>query len=223
LSIKEVDCGAEGKRTKWGLVLECQHDLFNSKKLKSAKARKEYLGDHRSFLKHQSLACLLAGGDIIGFPTIVRDEDRLVRDPPEIVLQFEGKDDMTEKSLLKLRMMGSDVVLIQIDTPMFSYEPILKRLQQTNTLPLSSELLLWKKGNELSTTPSSATMRIVEALRRDPQMDLQGLLSTKMSIMLDASQSTSLLCSLTQPVSIIQGPPGKFNCNSFLRNSLTDP
>lgn len=222
LSVKEVDCGAEDKRTKWGLVLACQHDLLNLRKLKTAKARKEYIDDHRNFLKHQSLACLLAGDDIIGFPTIIRDENRLAKDPPEIVMQFEGNDDMTEDCLLKLKMK-SNVVLIQIDTPMFSYEPILKRLQQTNTLPLSSELLLWKKGNELSTAFSSTTMAIVEALRRDPQMNLQGILATQMSIILDASQSASLLCSLTQPVSLIQGPPGKFNCNSFVRNKLTNP
>ncbi|KIM44994.1 hypothetical protein M413DRAFT_25383 [Hebeloma cylindrosporum] len=207
LSVKEIDCGTEDKRTKWGLVLVCRHDLPHLRKLKTAKARKEYLDEHRNFLKHQSLACLLAGDEIIGFSTIVRDEDRLANDPPEIVLQFEGKDDMTENSLLKLRM-ESNVILIQIDTPMFSYEPILKRLQQTNVLPLSSELLLWKKGNELSTAFSSATMPIVEALRRDPQTNLQGMLSTQMSITLDASQSASLLRSLTQPVSLIQGPPG---------------
>jgi hypothetical protein len=212
LFVKEVDCGTEEKRTKWGLVLECRHDLPNLKKLKTSKARKDYLDDYRSFLKHQSLACLLAGDDIIGFPTIVRDEDRLAKYPPEIVLQFDGKDDMTEKSLFKLRR-EPNVVLIQIDTPMFSYEPILKRLQHTSTLPLSSELLLWKKGHEPSTTPSLETMRIVEALRRDPQTNLQEMLSTNMSITLDASQSTSLICSLTQSVSLIQGPPGEFVCN----------
>jgi len=214
LSVKEVDCGTEEKRTKWGLILECRHDLPNLKKLKSAKARKEYLVDHRNFLKHQSLACLLARDDIIGFSTIVRDEDRLAKDPPEIVLQFDGKGGMTENSLFKLRM-EPNVVLIQIDTPMFSYEPILKRLQQTNTLSLSSELLLWKKGNELSTTCTPATMPIIEALQRNPQMNLQGMLSTNMSIKLDASQSTSLLCSLTQSMSLIQGPPGQLNLQSL--------
>ena len=207
LSVKEIDCGAEDKRTKWGLVLVCEHDVLSLKKLKTAKARKEYLDKHRNFLKHQSLACLLAGSDIIGFSTIVRDEDRLAKDPPEIVLQFEAKANMIENSLLKLRMK-SNVVLIQMDTPVFSYEPILKCLQQINTLPLSSELLLWQEGNELAPFSSTATP-IVEALRRDPQMDLQGLLSTQMSITLDASQSASLLCSLTQPVSLIHGPPGK--------------
>ena len=205
LKVKGFECGDEKRRTKWGLIVAGQDDIPQLKNKHDVKSRKAYLSDHRNIFKHQSLACLIVGKDVVAFPTINRNEDLLAKIPPQIVLQFEGGESTTN-ALRKLKL-GDDVTLIQIDTALFSYEPILKGLQQTKILPLSSELLLWRKGDKISYVSDQA-MQIVEALRHNPQTDLQSLLSTQKSIQLDNTQAASLISGLEQTISLIQGPPG---------------
>ena len=205
LKVKSLECGEEKKRTKWGLIVAGETDIPQLKNKHDVKTRKAYLSDHRNIFKHQSLACLIVGKEVVAFPTINRNEDLLAKVPPEIVLQFEGGESTTN-ALRKLKL-GDDVTLIQIDTALFSYEPILRGLQQTKTLPLSSELLLWKKGDDISFVSDQAT-QVVQALRQNPQTDLQSLLSTTKSIKLDDTQAASLISGLEQTISLIQGPPG---------------
>ena len=207
LKVKGLECGDDRKRTKWGLIVIGQNGIPQLKNKPDVKSRKAYLSEHRGIFKHQSLACLIVGKEVVAFPTINRNEDLLAKDPPEIILQFEGGESTTN-ALRKLKQ-GYDVTLIQIDTALFSYEPILKGLQLTKTLPLSSELLLWKKGDGISFVSDQAT-QVVEALRHNPQTDLQSLLSTKKSIQLDDTQAASLISGLEQSISLIQGPPGPY-------------
>ena len=206
LKVKGLECGEERKRTKWGLIVAGRNDIPQLKNKRDAKSRKAYLSEHRNIFKHQSLACLIVGKEVVAFPTINRNENLLAKDPPEIILQFEGGESTTN-ALRKLKL-GDDVTLIQIDTALFSYEPILKGLQQTKTLPLSSELLLWRKGDDISFVSDQA-MLVVQALRDNPQTDLQSLLSTTEPIQLDNTQAASLISGLEQSISLIQGPPGK--------------
>ena len=159
---------------------------------------------------------MIVGKEVVAFPTINRNEDLLAKDPPEIILQFEGGESTTN-ALRKLKL-DDDVTLIQIDTALFSYEPILKGLQQTKTLPLSSELLLWRKGDDISFVSDQAT-QVVQALRDNPQTNLQSLLSTKKSIQLDNTQAASLISGLEQAISLIQGPPGMC-LNLLLHNKV---
>jgi hypothetical protein len=212
LTVKGLECGDEKKRTKWGLIVTGETDIPQLKNNLKAdiKSRKAYLSEHRSVFKHQSLACLIVGKEVVAFPTINRNEDLLAKVPSEIILQFEGGESTT-KALRKLKQ-GDDVTLVQIDTALFSYEPILKGLQQTNALPLSSELLLWKKGDDISfvSDQKNNAMQVVQALRRNPQTDLRSLLSTKNSIQLDNTQAASLISGLEQSISLIQGPPGTY-------------
>jgi hypothetical protein len=199
LTVKGLECGEEKKRTKWGLIVAGETDI-------------RQLKNKRDIFKHKSLACLIVGKEIVAFPTINRNEDLLAKVPPEIVLQFE-EGECTTNALRKLKL-GDDVTLIQIDTALFSYEPILKCLQQTKTLPLSSELLLWRKGDNISFVSGQASMQVVQALRRNPQTDLQSLLYTTKSIRLNNTQAASLISALEQTISLIQGPPG--TCFGFI-------
>lgn len=206
LFVEAIDLGPQGKRTKWGLVCVCKEELPQLKGLEE-KGRKKFLDEKKNFFKHQSLACLLAGKEILAFPTINRDETRLAKNPPEIILQFENTEG-TRFALRKLKK-ENDIKLIQIDTAVFAYEPVLKGLQQAINLPLSSELLLWKKGNVLEEIPvASQATTVISALREDPHTNLKPLLRTSTDIRLDTSQARSLLSGLTQKVSLIQGPPG---------------
>jgi hypothetical protein len=195
-----------GRPCKWGIKLQCQHDLWHFKKAKvKDKDRKTYLADNRKILKHQSLACLLVDNEIVAFATVNRDEDLLAQLPPVIVLQLEGEA-TTTKVLVKIKS-GNIIKLIQIDTAVFSYEPVLKALQDAKSVPLSTELLFWQEGREVG-CPRSSPTNVIRAIREDPRQDLQTLLRASRSIALDKSQAASLLAGLTQNVSLIQGPPG---------------
>jgi len=209
LTLMDIVLGDDKKRAKWSLTFKCRED-FSEMKMMGVKDRKKFLVDKRQkFLRHQSLACLLAGKEIIAFPTIHRDEDRMAKSPPEIVLQFEDAES-TQEALRRLKM-EDDIVLIQVDTAVFSYGPILKGLQQASTLPLSSEILLWKAGNAPADLEmSDQCVPILQALRNYPQVNLKNMLNTAKDIKLDGSQASSLISGLSQKVSLIQGPPGLY-------------
>jgi hypothetical protein len=204
LKFLDVYRGKGDRNCKWGIQVECHHDLWQLKKDKP-KDRKAYLVENRKILKHQSLACLTVDKEVVAFATIYRDEDLLAKMPPVIVLQLEGRESVT-KALLEMKT-GKTIKLVQIDTAVFSYEPVLKALQDTQIIPLSQELLFWKEGKSIESPPSQP-MNIIQAIREDPVQDLQSLLGTSRPIVLDKSQAASLVAGLTQEVSLIQGPPG---------------
>jgi hypothetical protein len=207
MRLLDVYCGPENKRCKWGLAFRCNDDFWQFKKDKP-KDRKAYLTDshNRRILKHQSLSCLLADDEVIAFPTVNREENLLAQKPPVVILQLEGESS-TIAALLKLKT-AKHIKLIQIDTAVFSYEPILKALQSTRNILLADELLFWKNEQSVLRSPTSQPIAVIQAIRRDPRMDLKSLLYTSKSIVLDKSQISSLLAGLTQNVSLIQGPPG---------------
>ncbi|CAA7267397.1 unnamed protein product [Cyclocybe aegerita] len=202
---KKVRPDQKARPDKWGLVCICKEDFPQLAKIEGTHKRKEFLTEKPNFFKHQSLACLLAGKEVVAFPSISRDEDRLAKSPPEIILQFEEAES-TKRALLKFKM-EDDVALVQINTAVFAFEPILKSLQQTKFLPLSSELLMWKKGSPLYEAKIQADP-VVRQLRVDPGSNLRDILGTAKDIKLDPSQAASLVSGLTQSVSLIQGPPG---------------
>lgn len=199
-----VHCGKPDRRCNWGIALQCNEDLPHFKGIEPQNRRK-YLSDNRKILKHQSLACLIIDKEIASFAIVNRDEDQLILNPPVIILQLEGEAS-TVTALVRLKTAKS-IRLIQIDTAVFSFEPILKALQAAKTIPLSAELLFWNKDSTMTGPPSQADS-IIRAIKADPRQDLQTLLKTPISIKLDESQAASLLAGLTQNVSLIQGPPG---------------
>lgn len=202
-----VYSGTDDRKTRWGIKLQCQDD-FKSMKSVPEKQRRFYLEKDPAgskILKHQSLVCILSGNQIVSFGSIHRVEELLARKPPVIVIQLEGEASI-EKTLLRLQS-PDNIRLIQIDTALFAFEPVLKVLQNMRVIPLSEELLFWKKGNLIGSALVTAT-QVTRALAMNPSLDLQGLLKTPTRIVLDKAQAASLLAGLTQRVSLIQGPPG---------------
>ena len=96
--------------------------------MQNAKTREAYLKDNPRFLRHQSLACLIADGEVVAFPSIVRDEKLLANDRPTFVLRIDdGKQGITN-ALMRLPK-ARHIKLIHIEAAVFGYEPILTALQ----------------------------------------------------------------------------------------------
>ncbi|KAK0188469.1 P-loop containing nucleoside triphosphate hydrolase protein [Armillaria mellea] len=208
MEMLDISLGDEDRRNKWAVVFQCSTDLPQLQKFKGLAKRKASLRkENIKLLKNQSLACLLVDGAVSAFPSVRRDEDLLAKDPPEIVLEFEGEMSI-QNFLLKMKS-AKTVSLIQIDVAVFSYEPILTALKRMKILPLAQELLFWKDGSELS-RPSQpfALQSAIQSFERNPGQDLQAVLSLDKKIVLDRAQAMSLLSGLKQNVSLIQGPPG---------------
>jgi hypothetical protein len=218
LKLLDIYLEKGGRNCKWGITLQCHNDLWHFKKVKP-KDRKTHLLENRKILKHQSLACLLVDNEIVAIATVHRDEDLLAQMPPIVVLQLEGEASTT-RALVNIKT-GKNIKLIQIDTAIFSYEPVLKALQDAKTVPLSSELLFWNEDSIIG-RPLSQPDRVIRAIMANAHNDLQGLLRTPQQIILDPSQTASLLAGLTQNVSLIQGPPGIVSFLSIDPRSMTD-
>ncbi|KAI0030555.1 P-loop containing nucleoside triphosphate hydrolase protein [Vararia minispora EC-137] len=198
--------GASTRTTKWGLQVECQDDLwfFVRDKVKPEK-RRQYLMDDKRLVKHQSLACLLVDNEAVALATIHRDEDLLSRPKPIVVLQFDSEN-ATRDVLVRFKA-AKNTKLIQVDTPVFAYEPVLKSLQSMPLPSLSPDLFLWDDDQPLE-PPPIIPQSIIRRLENDPKCDLGPLLGLKKTVILDSAQATSLLAALQQRVSLIQGPPG---------------
>ncbi|EIN07312.1 P-loop containing nucleoside triphosphate hydrolase protein [Punctularia strigosozonata HHB-11173 SS5] len=209
------------KRDKWSISLQRMYGFpqFKSIAADGVKKRISWLKDNRWFLKHGSMVCILIDDELVGFATLRRDEDLLAQKLPIIVLQLEGQA-TTVKALIRLKS-AKTIKLLQIDTALFAFEPILKALQHTTTFPLNRHLIFWDQGESSPLQPQSG---LVKSILRSPGQDLGPLLGVSKPIVLDKSQSSSLVMGLTHSVSLIQGPPGtgKSFIGALLAKALHD-
>lgn len=194
----------KAKREHWAITLHALSGLSPLTSMPQGK-RKSWLLDSKRFLKHRSMACIIIGNSLVALSTINRNEELIAQSPPVIMIHLEGQATVV-KALLKLKA-AENIKLVQINTALFAYEPVLKALQQMNTVPLSRELLYWT-----STTTTSKSyiipQDIIDRIRANRSKGLKEILQTASAIRLDDSQSSSLLLGLTETVSLIQGPPG---------------
>ncbi|KAF1364340.1 P-loop containing nucleoside triphosphate hydrolase protein [Lizonia empirigonia] len=199
-----IDCGPETKRKPCSLKLLCPDDVPQLRNVKAVD-RKKYLADNKNVLKHQSFGCLISSGNIVAFATVDRDEDLLAQQPAIVVLRVA--DASSFGKVLMACKLAADLCFVQVDTAVFTYEPILKCLQSLTELPLEDQLL--------SLTPSSAEAvsgiqptKTINAIRDHWEEDLQDIIGGTHSIKLDQAQADSLLTGLLKRVSLIQGLPG---------------
>ncbi|KAK0497757.1 hypothetical protein EDD18DRAFT_1159213 [Armillaria luteobubalina] len=199
--------GLREKNLKFAITFQCEDDLPQLRKLGNHAQRKAHLKKNTRLLKHQSLTCLMVGETVLAFPCIRRDEELLAKTPPEIVLELEGEVPITSL-LLKVKPTALFTIL-QIDTALFAYEPVLNALKRVQALPLARELLFWKEGDAIGSPEHSVGLReAISMLNKNIGQDLRDVMDLDKSIVLDQSQMNALLAGLTQKVSIIQGPPG---------------
>ncbi|RAQ63078.1 nonsense-mediated mRNA decay protein [Aspergillus flavus] len=203
LSIKEIFNGTERRMTPCGLVITCLQGL-EALKARDKEGRKAFLKNDRGYLRHQSFGCLLRGKEIVSFATVDRQIDYLLEDEPKIVLRIIG-DDAVRKTLSYFKLY-SDLMFLFVDTAVFAYEPILKRLQEKAELPLAEDLLDYQRDSEISSS-NIIEERLIKDLDHGVRT-LQDVLTSEKPINLDSSQMQAFVSGLTQKVSLIQGPPG---------------
>ena len=200
-----IDCGVQGsKRKPCSMSLRCKEDLPQFSKVPASK-RLNYVKEKFRFFKHQSVACLIDGEQVVAFGVIDRNEDHLSKKPPIIDLQFLSENAFT-RALIAARTSHS-LQLVQVDTAFFSYKPVLQRIQEKKPIQLANELLFIDPSQVLQ-NQAPQLMDIVEHIKRNPTQNLQSLLKTPKAIKLDPSQAESLIAGLSRPISLIQGPPG---------------
>lgn len=196
-------------RRPWALRLRCFHDLPQIPKA-NLEQRRKYLVEHRSFLKHESLACLIADGKPAALVTINRNEDLLAHKPSVLCVSMSGGEDGLQMALLLLKS-AERIQLTQLNTAVFAYEPVLRQLQNTNQLFLRDEIISWKAGNPLRTillSCSTSFNELIRQLESNPTHDLQDLLDLPKPTKLDNWQAACLLAAIRQRLSLVQGPPG---------------
>jgi len=207
---QDGDNGVKRRRdrqwVRWALTFECKSDFWQSKRCNGAKAREAHLKDNPRFLRHQSLTCLIADGEVVAFPSIVRDEKLLAEEPSILVLRFDNGRQGITNALMRLPK-AKHVKLIHIDTAVFAYEPILASLQLKRSIPMEREILFFKDGMTLD-PPIHQPKAIVAAIKAAPTQNLQHLLGRSKPIHLDQAQADALINALSQRVALIQGPPG---------------
>lgn len=208
LFLEGCNCGDPPRSLHWTIRLRCRFDIPQMAKL-DPQDRVKFVKENWKFLSHQSMACLLADGEIVALVTIQRDQSLLAEKPPAICVQLPNGD--TSKALLRLKF-ANVVSLVQLNTALFAVEPVLKQLQSLRQLALVDEIMLWEPGSRLKSPPIRSLPKvdaIVSAIEGNPQQDLQHKMKLPSATKLDASQARCLLAGLNQRLSLVQGPPGK--------------
>ena len=200
-------------RNQWALELECTKGLsFMPKqkdpKQKDSKLRQDFLAKHKKILSHGSLACIFANGTVVGLGIIWRREDKLAEDIPVLHLHLSNNDTIIRRTLRGLRE-SADIEILQLNTAVFAYEPVLQQLQNTRYLPLAENIMSWQHPQEiLKVEIPSPLQSLLQQLERNPSTELENILSLRKSVKLDQTQATSLIVGLSQQIALIQGPPG---------------
>ncbi|KAJ2983613.1 hypothetical protein NUW58_g6220 [Xylaria curta] len=204
LSLVGVHCNG---RSPWAIKLQCMSGLPQMPK-KDDETRRKFLKDHPKYLKHESLACVIADKEVITLGTLIREEDLLSVQPAILCLQIPAAN--CERALQRIN--GTKAVkLVQLNTAMFSYAPILKQLAEIKELPFENEILRWNAESK-SQPPGyvlSPTMTtLLKDLLSNPSRDIQDALRLPSSTTLDKSQAACFVTGMVQRLSAIQGPPG---------------
>ena len=205
LSAVAIFCGDEKRWKPCAVAVHCESGLEQLTKLPPSE-RKQFLQQNRSFLKHLSFGCIIRGSEIVAFANVDRNEDALIKEPPVVMLQILGHEAF-RKALFALKL-SSGLEFVLVDTPIFAYEPVLKCLQEKVDLPLAEELLTHSPTDGAPQSPLVPDF-VVEQLKERSDGNVQHILGTAKTVTLDSSQMDSLIAGLVQPLSLIQGPPGK--------------
>lgn len=206
LSLDSIDCGIERRRKPAAIALRCYEGLPKLVE-KNEHQRRKFYAENKTILKHNSFGCLLRSNNIVAFANVDRNDELLAKEVPIILLQVLGSSTTTKVLVMLKTAPPNELEFVLVDTPVFAYEPILKCLQDMPSLPLARELLNVEHDRHVSrlvTVPEQVVTKIHEY----EGQDLRYALNFPKKVVLDSSQTASLIAGLTRNVSLIQGPPG---------------
>lgn len=204
--LKLVGIQCDGKE-RWALVFDCLDGLWFMPK-GNPKKRLDFLQTHKKVFSHGSVVCIIADGVFVGLGLLWRKEDSLAQANPQIHIHLPGAEISSRRTLAGLRGC-SRIQIVQLNTALFAYEPVLKQLQNIRLLPLADSVMSWRSGTPIMTTSITTGLELVKrSLELDPSCELRELLELPHSTQLDLSQARSLMTALTQDLAIVQGPPG---------------
>ncbi|KAF8454733.1 P-loop containing nucleoside triphosphate hydrolase protein [Terfezia claveryi] len=227
-----IYCGATNRREPWAVRITLDKDLPGLERfqgLKNLQARRQYVKTHPSFVKHGGVACVIVDDEVVALVTVHRDNGLLVQEPPILVLQFPTGADCS--NCLRRMHKGKGWKLILLETPLYAYEHILRRLQLMTKIPLDEELIFWSPEVEKARGEEGGgpayTLRELEMIKELKVNLAQGNCirqvlnweGSGMKTVLDGRQGNAMLAALTRKVGLVQGPPG--TGKSFLGALIT--
>eukprot|EP00736_Rhodelphis_marinus_P009799 Rmarinus@m.14001 len=185
---------------------------------------KKFWEDETRWFADSSLVCCVRNGDPLCLATVsLRDPVRLATLEPTIGLHFGSESDLS----IILQDMGKGIPsyeLVQLSSAAFSYTPVLKRLQDMNSLPLEKQILSGRNEN-LPIHKFETLYDVADhVLMANENTNLQHIFNTPDELRLDLSQRRAVGESLKRRVGLIQGPPGtgKSFCGSLLVKAILE-
>lgn len=161
--------------------------------------------DNRKFIKHEKFGCLMSKGDAVAFGTIDRNTSSLLDNVPTLAIKITGGDSL--RRILQRSADKAEFSFVAVNTPVFAYQPILKRLQEQIESPLSDTLLALEPLPKVIDLPDKLS-QVIKEIHDLNGRNIHRVLRLKTEVSLDRSQLDALMAGLKQSVSIIEGPPG---------------
>eukprot|EP01041_Mallomonas_annulata_P005723 gene5723-11565_t len=183
---------------------------------------------HR-ILSRDSLVAFITNNQVVNIGVIVRrsfkDNEFIKEDGYFVVgVSFFGESFLNALSMIgkqEVSLMPMADVLFQASTSYFSYEPVLKCIQQMIQIPFSEEIVRGQNPLPIQTTDSTSTSSNGNGVSEgeqgsgsesaQTQTQTQGFHlpdDIRLQLTNDPSQLRAVEMSLSQRVSLIQGPPG---------------
>ncbi|KAK1227900.1 hypothetical protein PQX77_009090 [Marasmius sp. AFHP31] len=161
--------------------------------------------------------------ELLAMCTYVRDPQRLAQDPPMIVAQIQGSEEVVSSVLRRISQRESEPenqmklrLVSVLETPDFDLESdTLRTVQNMTSVPFKEELLLWRRptpsldGDTPVQTgtrePESVPEDFLRLFKANRDRDLNQLLGVLKQPALNNDQVDALEGALRERVSLIQG------------------
>ncbi|KAL0569244.1 hypothetical protein V5O48_012731 [Marasmius crinis-equi] len=162
--------------------------------------------------------------EILAVCTFVRDLERLAQDPPVLVVQIQGSEDVVSTALRRIsqarKKKGTGLRLVVGallgSAGTFAHRAdILRKLQTMTSVPLKEELLFWKSPSPPLDPDAPLNLGLREppvkpdaflrVLKTNPGVEIGHLFGITRQIVLNEEQVDALKGALTERVSLIQG------------------
>ncbi|CAH0038913.1 unnamed protein product [Clonostachys rhizophaga] len=210
LSIKR-DTHTETRLRAFTVTLHCGNGMQSILNMPKGK-REKFLENPKAVFRHDSLAVLFSPSAMVAFGSMVKLNNSMLNGEPVFGLQLKDKIALQNTVAMLLGPQRDQLALAIVESATFAYEPILRRLQSMNELPLEEPLLV--RG--FHQTPLEHSAKFDELLKLlKERYDESGeiifgpkLMVGKKPLRLQGAQLKSFINGLSNPVAQIQGPPG---------------